>query len=50
MDNTRQMPNAIEAENAIIGALLIDSNAYKEIDNRGTSRSDVIERLRKRSY
>ena len=25
-------------------------NAYKEIDNRGTNRSDVIERLRKRSY
>ena len=33
MDNTRQMPNAIEAENAIIGALLIDSNAYKEIES-----------------
>lgn len=25
-------------------------NAYKEIDNRDTNRSDVIERLRKRSY
>ena len=25
-------------------------NAYKDIDNRATNRSDVIERLRKRSY
>jgi len=33
MIDTRQMPSAIDAENAIIGALLIDSNAYKEIES-----------------
>ena len=33
MTNVRQMPSAIEAEDAIIGALLIDSNAYKEIES-----------------
>lgn len=33
MTNLRQMPSAIEAEYAIIGALLIDSNAYKEIES-----------------
>ena len=33
MTNVRQMPSAIEAENAIIGALLIDSNSYKEIES-----------------
>ena len=33
MTNARQMPSAIEAEDAIIGALLIDSNAYKEIES-----------------
>ena len=29
----RQMPCSLEAENAIIGGLLIDSNAYKEIES-----------------
>lgn len=33
MTNGRQMPSAVDAENAIIGALLIDSNAYKEIES-----------------
>ena len=29
----RQMPCSLEAENAIIGALLIDPNAFKEIES-----------------
>ena len=33
MDNTKQMPQAVEAENAVIGALMLDSRSFTEIES-----------------
>ena len=33
MDNTKQMPQAVEAENAVIGALMLDSRSFAEIES-----------------
>ena len=46
MDNTKQMPQAIEAENAVIGALMLDSRSFQDIESIVTADDFYTEKNR----